>query len=100
MPGTSAIVNEVSRDAFSIGYGGIAYASGVRIVPIRRDENSPPVLPKLDTVTSGQYALSRNLLFYIVGNPSANLKPFIDWVLGPKGQELCTAVGYYPMAQK
>jgi phosphate transport system substrate-binding protein len=100
MPGTSAIVNEISRDAFSIGYGGIAYASGVRIVPIRRDENSPAVLPTLDAVKSGQYALSRNLLFYIAGNPSANLKPFIDWVLGPKGQELCTAVGYYPMAQK
>lgn len=100
LPGTGAIVNAVSKDAASIGYGGIAYASGIRVVPVRKDEKSEPFTPSLATVKSGQYPLSRNLFFYTVGEPSGNVKTFIDWVLGPEGQKLCETVGYYPILQK
>jgi phosphate transport system substrate-binding protein len=100
LPGTGAIVNAVSKDAASIGYGGIAYASGIRVVPVRRDENSEPVMPSLATVKSGRYPLSRNLFFYTIGKPTGDVKAFIDWVLGPEGQKLCGTVGYYPIAQK
>jgi phosphate transport system substrate-binding protein len=100
LPGTGAIVNAVSKDSASIGYGGIAYASGIRVVPVRRDDKSDAVLPTLATVKSGQYALSRNLFFYTLGDPAGDVKAFIDWVLGPEGQKLCETVGYYPVAQK
>ena len=43
LPGTGAIVNAVSKDPASIGYGGIAYASGIRVFPVKRDEKSEPV---------------------------------------------------------
>jgi phosphate transport system substrate-binding protein len=100
LPGTGAIVNAISKDPSSIGYGGIAYASGVRIVPVRREDNSEAVMPSLQTVKSGQYALSRNLFFYTLGEPAGDVKAFIDWVLSPEGQKLCEAVGYYPVVQK
>ncbi len=100
LPGTGAIVNAVSKDAASIGYGGIAYASGIRVVPIRKDAGSEPFAPSLATVKSGQYPLSRNLYFYTVGEPSGNTKSFVDWVLGAEGQKLCESVGYYPIVQK
>jgi phosphate transport system substrate-binding protein len=100
LPGTGAIVNAVSKDPASIGYGGIAYASGIRVVPVRNDDSSGPVMPSLATVKSGQYPLSRNLFFYTVGKPAGDAKAFIDWVLGPEGQKLCATVGYYPIVQK
>jgi phosphate transport system substrate-binding protein len=100
LPGTGAIVNAVSKDPASIGYGGIAYASGIRVVPVSPDDKSAPVVPSLATVKTGQYPLSRNLFFYTVGEPAGDVKTFIDWVLGPEGQKLCEAVGYYPIAQK
>jgi phosphate transport system substrate-binding protein len=100
LPGTGAIVNAVSKDAASIGYGGIAYASGIRVVPVRRDEKSDAVMPSLATVKSGEYPLSRNLFFYTVGAPVGDVKAFVDWVLGPEGQKLCEKVGYYPIVQK
>ncbi len=100
LPGTGAIVNAVSKDPSSIGYGGIAYASGIRVVSVRRDDKSDAVMPSLATVKSGQYALSRNLFFYTIGEPAGDVKAFIDWVLGPEGQKLCETVGYYPIAQK
>jgi phosphate transport system substrate-binding protein len=100
LPGTGAIVNAVSKDPASIGYGGIAYASGIRVIPVNKDDKSEAVSPTLDTVKSGQYPLSRNLFFYTVGDPLGDVKAFIDWVLGPEGQKLCAAVGYYPIVQK
>ncbi len=100
LPGTGAIVNAVSKDPASIGYGGIAYASGIRVVPVRKDDKSEAVIPSLATVKSGQYPLSRNLFFYTAGAPTGDAKAFVDWVLGPEGQKLCGTVGYYPIAQK
>jgi phosphate transport system substrate-binding protein len=97
LPGTAAVVNAVSKDPASIGYGGIAYASGIKAVPVRRDNSSEPVMPSLETVRSGQYPLSRNLYFYTVGEPAGEVKAFIDWVLSPEGQKICESVGYYPL---
>jgi phosphate transport system substrate-binding protein len=99
-PGTAAVVNAVSMDPASIGYGGIAYASGIRAIPIRKDDKSEPVTPSLATVQSGLYPLSRNLLFYTIGVPAGDVKAFIDWVLGPEGQKICEQVGYYPIVKK
>jgi phosphate transport system substrate-binding protein len=99
LPGTGAIVNAVSKDASSIGYGGIAYSKGIRVVPVRHDDTSEPILPNLETVKSGAYALSRNLFFYTIGEPEGDVKAFIDWVLGSEGQKLCEKVGYYPISR-
>jgi len=100
LPGTAAIVNAVSKDPASLGYGGIAYASGIRAIAVRSDEMSEAVAPSLQTVESGQYPLSRQLFFYTVGEPSGETKAFIDWVLSPEGQKICEAVGYYPLKRK
>jgi len=100
LPGTAAVVNAVSKDPASIGYGGIAYASGIRVIPVRRDENSEPVAASLAMVQSGEYPLSRNLFFYTVGEPAGDVRAFIDWVLGTEGQKICEEVGYYPIVRK
>ena len=97
LPGTAAVVNAVSKDKASIGYGGIAYAKEIRAVPVSRDGSSQPVQPSLSTVQSGEYSLSRNLYFYTIGEPSGEVKAFIEWVLSPEGQQICEAVGYYPL---
>jgi len=99
LPGTAAVVNAVSKDPASIGYGGIAYASGIRAIPIRRESTSDPVQPSLETVQNGQYPLSRNLFFYTIGEPAGEEKAFIDWALGTEGQKVCELVGYYPLAR-
>jgi phosphate transport system substrate-binding protein len=100
LPGTAAIVNAVSKDPASIGYGGIAYASGIRAVPIKKDDASQATSPSLQTVRTNEYPLSRNLFFYTVGEPAGETKTFIEWVLSPEGQKICEAVGYYPLRAK
>ena len=99
LPGTAAVVNAVSKDPASLGYGGIAYASGVKAVAVKRDDSSEAVMPSLETVASGRYPLSRQLFFYTIGEPTGQVKEFIDWTLSPEGQEICKEVGYYPLNQ-
>jgi phosphate transport system substrate-binding protein len=97
LPGTSAVVNAVSKDPNGIGYGGAAYARGVKEVPLKSDDKSAAVVPSLASVSDGSYPLSRYLFFYTRQKPAGDVKKFVDWVLSPTGQEIVSKVGYYPL---
>ena len=97
LPGTAAVVNAVAKDPNGIGYGGAAYAKGVRDVGVKKDASSPAVLPVAATVKDGSYPLSRPLFFYLRKSPSGDTKKFVDWVLSAEGQKLAVEVGYFPL---
>ncbi|TPW15891.1 MAG: phosphate transport system substrate-binding protein, partial [bacterium] len=97
LPGTAAVVNAVAKDPRGIGYGGVAYAKGIRIPALKHDAASPGVVPSEGTVRDGSYPLSRDLYFYTRNKPDGAIKEFIDWVLSPEGQKLVTEVGYFPV---
>ena len=97
MPGTAAVVNAVSKEKNGIGYGGAAYAKGIRVLNIKKDDASPAVEPNLANVQNGSYPLSRPLFFYLRNKASGDIKAFIDWVLSAEGQEIVTKVGYFPI---
>lgn len=100
LPGTAAVINAVTADPVGVGYGGIGYASGIKTIAIRTGPDSSPVDPTRDNVWSSAYPLSRNLFFYIVGEPEGLTKKFVDWTLGPAGQSVVSEVGYYPLRPK
>jgi len=97
LPGTASVVNAVVKDKNGIGYGGIAYAEGLKGVKIKKDDLAPPVEGNLETVQSGKYGLSRELYFYTFDSMSPDVQAFVTWVLGPDGQKVVTDVGYFPV---
>jgi phosphate transport system substrate-binding protein len=97
MPGTAAVVNAVSKEKFGIGYGGAAYAKGIKILKVKKDAASPAINPEKATVLNGTYPLARPLFFYLRAKPAGDIKSFIDWVLSPDGQGIVEKVGYYPV---
>lgn len=97
LQGTAAVVNAVSKDPNGIGYGGAAYAKGVKFAMVKKDDKSPAYLPNLETVRSGDYPISRYLFFYLRTNPGGDTKKFVDWILTPEGQNVVTKVGYFPV---
>jgi len=97
MPGTAAVVNAVVKEKNGIGYGGAAYAKGIKVLRVKKDDKSPAIEPDDKTIKSGTYPLSRPLFFYTRANPSADIKTFIDWVLSAEGQGIVTKVGYFPI---
>lgn len=96
LPGTAAVVNAVSKDANGIGYGGAAYAKGVRFVKVKKDAATEGYEPSAETVKSGHYPITRYLYMYLRSKPTGALKNYIDWTLSPEGQEIVTKVGYFP----
>lgn len=96
LQGTAAVVNSVANDPNGIGYGGAAYAKGIRFAAVKKDAKSPGVLPTLETVRAGTYPITRFLYLYTRTKPAKEIKQFLDWVLGPQGQEIVTKVGYFP----
>jgi phosphate transport system substrate-binding protein len=97
MPGTAAVVNAVARDKSSIGYGGAAYAKGIKVVKIKKEPTSAGVVPTDATIKDGTYPLSRPLFFYLRPKASAEIKAFTDWVLSDDGQKIVVKVGYFPI---
>jgi phosphate transport system substrate-binding protein len=99
LPGTAAVVNAVAKDKNGIGYGGAAYAKGVKDAKVKKDANSPGIVPNLETVSNGSYPIWRYLNWYTRTKPTGDAKKFVDYVLSKEGQEIVTKVGYFPINQ-
>ncbi len=97
LPGTAAVVNAVVKDKNGIGYGGAAYAEGIKVVKVKKDDASKACVPTAETVKTGKYPIARYLYMYSRAKPSNEKKDYIDWILGPEGQKLVTEVGYFPV---
>jgi phosphate transport system substrate-binding protein len=96
LPGTAAVVNAVSKERNGIGYGGSAYAKGVKELKIVAKDGQA-YLPSAENVKSGKYPLARPLFMYTRAKPSGEVKEFIDFCLSPAGQGIVTQVGYFPI---
>ena len=97
LPGTAAVVNAVSKDKFGIGYGGAAYAAGVKHCMVKKDDKSQAYVANAETVKNGQYPITRYLYMYLCNRPTGEIKAYIDWILGSEGQKLVTEIGYFPV---
>ena len=97
LPGTAAVVNAVVKDKYGIGYGGAAYATGVKHCMVKKDDKSQAYVANAETVKSGQYPITRFLYMYLRNRPTGETKAYIDWILSPEGQKLVTEIGYFPV---
>ncbi|CAM3894986.1 phosphate ABC transporter substrate-binding protein [Flavobacterium branchiophilum] len=97
LPGTAAIINAVKKDKYSIGYGGAAYAEGVKDCKVKKDAKSKGVLPTEANIKNKTYPIARYLFMYLTTKPTGDTKKFIDWILSPEGQKIVSSVGYFPV---
>ncbi|MFI5211534.1 MAG: phosphate ABC transporter substrate-binding protein [Ignavibacteria bacterium] len=96
MPATSAIVQSVSSDKWSIGYVGLGYTKegNVKVIPVKKDADAPGVMPTHETVLDKSYPIARPLYLYFNGDPQGSNKVFLDFVLSPEGQKIVDETGY------
>lgn len=97
LPGTAAVVNAVAKDKVGIGYGGAAYAKGIKVIKVKKDADSPAYEPTPETIKQDQYPITRYLYMYTRAKPTGDMKDYIDWTLSDEGQAIVTAVGYFPV---
>jgi phosphate transport system substrate-binding protein len=97
LPGTAAVVNAVKKDKYGIGYGGAAYAQGVKHCKVKKDDKSEALLPTKENIATNKYPISRYLYMYLRNRPTGETKKYIDWILSPAGQKVVEEVGYFPV---
>ncbi|MBI5699974.1 phosphate ABC transporter substrate-binding protein [Candidatus Saganbacteria bacterium] len=98
MPSSQAIIEEVKANPSAIGYVGLGYLTDQeKALEIARAPGSAYVKPSIKTVTSNQYPISRSLLFYTNGEPTGDVKSFIDYVLSKPGQKMVLKMDFVPI---
>jgi len=100
MPGTAALVQAVAKDKTGIGYGGAAYAKGIKVLKIKKDDASPGVEPTEENVVKGVYPIWRYLYVYV--NPALDkgeVSAYLAWIRGDEGQKIVKEVSYYPLPE-
>ncbi len=100
LPGTASVVHAVAHDPNGIGYGGIAWASGIKYAAISENDTAQPVTPTVENVTLGVYPIARDLCFLLNGDPSGEVRDFVNWVLSSEGQALAQKAGFVPLPVK
>lgn len=109
LQGTAALGEAVARDVKGIGYGGVGYfaeRNDVKILHIKKDENSPAISPSennkvnYDAIWSGDYSISRYLYCFTNGEATGKLKEFMDFIVSQEGQNVVRTMEYIPLPPK
>lgn len=97
LPSSEGISAEVRLNQNAIGYDGLGYVTpDQKVLAVALDENSPYLLPSVETVNNGSYPISRDLYMYTAGEPTGQIKAYLDWILGD-GQALVPELGFVPL---
>jgi phosphate transport system substrate-binding protein len=97
MPSSEGISSEVRLNPNAIGYDGLGYVTyDQKMVAIAREANGPYVLPSVESVNDGSYPVSRPLYMYTAGEPTGQIKTYLDWIMN-EGQVLVLELGFVPL---
>lgn len=101
-PGSSAVVQGVATDLYSMGYSGVGYATaGVKMLRVSLD-GEEGFSPSAENANSGEYPLARYLYVYVNADPIQGLDPlraeFVKLMFSRQGQEVVLKDGYYPVS--
>jgi phosphate transport system substrate-binding protein len=98
MNGSADVVENVAKSPTALGYSGMGYKTDkVNWLKISNKKGEPGVEPGVAAARSGSYPISRKLYIYTAGEPTAEVKAYIDWILSPAGQEIVGKEGFVPL---
>lgn len=101
LQGTAQVIQAVALEPKGIGYGGAAYAEGIKVVKVKPDAGSPGIEPTEENVVSQKYPIWRYLYIYV--NPALDkgeVASFLNWIQSDSGQKLVKDVGYFPLPKE
>ena len=101
-PGSASVVQGITKSINGIGYSGVGYkTSGVRAVPLAKQEGGEFFEPSAENAVLGKYPLSRLLYIYVNKHPNRPLPPletaFLKMIMSKVGQMVVVKDGYIPL---
>ena len=100
MQGSKDVVDLVEHTPCAIGYSGMAYKTDhVKAACIAKTDNGPCVEPSETTAANKTYPIARPLFMYTNGEPTGEVKKYLDWILSDEGQCIIQKKGYAPVRE-
>ncbi|WP_130470132.1 phosphate ABC transporter substrate-binding protein [Candidatus Magnetaquicoccus inordinatus] len=97
MHGSKDVVDLVGKTPCAIGYSGMAYADETtKMLAIKKEDSSAAVVPSMETAVDKTYPIARPLFMYTNGEPTGEIKAYLDWIMAKDGQCLVSKKGYAP----
>jgi phosphate transport system substrate-binding protein len=98
MNGSKEVVELVANTPGAIGYSGMGYANQhVKMLPVAVKTGGTAYDPTVENTLNHTYPIARSLHLLTLGEPQGIVKDYLDWVLGPTGQELVAQCGFVPV---
>jgi len=98
LPSSEGITAEVRDNPNAIGYDGLGYVvPEVKVVAVARSSSDPYTMPSADTVNNKSYPIARDLYMYTAGQPTGEIKDYVDWILKPEAQAIVKELGFVPI---
>jgi phosphate transport system substrate-binding protein len=99
-----SLFHALEMNPTGIGFGHYSSKAdlvGMKMLAVKRTENSVAVYPTQENILNGSYPLARNLSIYVVREPGAGVdagvKDFFKYVLSAQGQKTVAKQGLMPL---
>ena len=101
MNGSKDVVDLISSTPTAIGYSGIGYKTDkVKVLKVSKKKGDASVEPTIATTLDKTYPIARPMFMYTPPGVGAHVVKYLEWTLGPKGQEIVEHSGYIPLVKK
>ena len=99
--GSKDVVELVEKTPCAIGYSGMGYATEhVKMLKIAQESGGASFAPSVETALDKTYPIARPLYMYTLGEPTGEIKAFLDWIHSDEGQAIVAESGYVPTNMK
>ena len=99
--GSKDVVELVANTPCAIGYSGMGYATDhVKMLKVSKKGGEQAAGPSVENTLNGTYPIARPLYIYSLGEPSGDVKKYLDWILSETGQSIVSKSGYVPVETK
>jgi phosphate transport system substrate-binding protein len=98
MHGSKDVVELVSKTPTAIGYSGMGYATAeVKMLRVAKKVGDTGYAPTVENSLNGTYPIARPLFMYTLGEPSGEVKKYMEWAHSEAGQKIVLQSGYVPL---
>jgi phosphate transport system substrate-binding protein len=98
MNGSAEVVENVGKTTTGLGYSGMGYKTpNVNWLKVSNKKGEAGIEPGADVARSGKYPIARKLYLYTAGEPTGEVKAYIEWILSPAGQKIVEQEGFVPL---
>jgi phosphate transport system substrate-binding protein len=69
----------------------------VKMLKVASKPGQPAVEPSVANTLDKSYPIARSLQVYSLGEPTGELKKYLEWSMSDAGQKILEACGYVPL---